>query len=80
MANATLDRKDETIVEARLGAYQIARRTKAFPRPFWAVMTMDGKVLVEMVDRAGEFTVSWVPVKMLGAAALRGDVVFEAEL
>lgn len=79
MANATLTR-DETVVEARLGAYQIARRTKAFPRPFWAVMTMNHKVLIEMVMAGGEFNVSWVPVTLLDEAAKKGDVVFEAEL
>lgn len=80
MAHATMAPRDEKIVEARLGAYHIARRTKTFPRQFWAVMTMDGKVLIEMSDGRGEFNVFWAKVSELGEAARRGDVVFEAEL
>lgn len=80
MANATDTTVDEQTTEARLGAYQVARRTKVFPRSFWAVMTVDGKVLVEMLDGLGGFTVSWVSVRSLGEAAQKGDIVFEAEL
>lgn len=80
MANATIERRDEHITEARLGAYQIARRSKVFPRPFWAVMTLNHNVLVEMADGLGGFTVSWVTVSALGEAARKGDIVFEAEL
>lgn len=69
-----------TTMAPRLGAYEIARRTKLFPRPFWATMNLEGKVLLEMADGLGGFNVWWVSQKALAEAIVNGDVSYMYEL
>lgn len=52
-----------------LGAYEVIRKTKTFPVPFWAVMQADDRILIETEDG-----VRWVETKELEKAITMGDV------
>jgi hypothetical protein len=58
-----------------LGAYEIVRKTKSFPVPFWAVMQDGDRLLIETMDG-----VRWVEVKELERAIALEDVRLEVEL
>lgn len=59
-----------------LGAYDIVRKTKEFPVPFWAVLQDDeGHVLIETMDG-----VRWVDAGDLERAIALENVRLEIEL
>ena len=58
-----------------LGPYEVLRKTKTFPVPFWAVLHDEDRILIETME-----SVRWVEVKTLEAAIANGDVRLEVEL
>lgn len=58
-----------------LGAYEVVRKTKAFPVPFWAVMQDGDRILIETMEG-----VRWVDAKDLERAIALEDVKLEVEL
>lgn len=57
-----------------LGPYEVLRKSKTFPVPFWAVLQDENRVLIETMDG-----VRWVEMKELEQAISAGDVRLEVE-
>lgn len=65
-------------ITSLLGAYEILRKTKTFPVPFWAVMQDEDENRI-LIEEMGD-GVRWVPTETLEACITNGDVRLDVEL
>lgn len=71
--------KMRIVKQSRLGAYEVLRKTAAFPSNCWVTLQQGSRYLVE-VESAEGFTVYWVDASTLEAALANEDIRLVVEL